>query len=478
MTLKPWLDPENARSRVRGVLKRDLLQIPFYLKSLRGERRRGVSVIIRVLVLAWHFSLGAFRFGFRMTLASFFRGNETRQDINGRTLVEIFEALGPTYLKLGQILSTRRDLLSEPVIRHLESLQDQVPPSSFKAVPSQFRKALGIELDQAFSEIDVSPIASASIATVYRARLRDGRVVAVKVRRPGIAECIESDLFLLRLGASLLQRIPSLRLVPLRSVIDEFSVCIVRQLDFRLEADANRRLRAALACEPDILIPGLVDELCSSSILTMDFINDLDGCTRIESELAHKALLTAVHALYRMIFVEGFIHCDMHAGNLHFLPNGRVALIDFGFMAELKDSERLKFAQFFYAMATNNGKQGAQIILETASFFPSNLISEAFEADVVALIDRVFGAKASEYQVAHFVVSLFDLQRRYHIRGTPNFTMAIISLLVLEGIVKRFDPDLDFQGEARPFILRALLRPHRATAPGTHLQHSITLDAP
>lgn len=415
----------------------------------------------RAFALTWHLALGILKLGLRVTVNSFSRGKDSRANIFGRTLAEILAALGPTYVKLGQILSTRRDLLSEPVLQQLGALRDRLPPIPFGLVPSLFREEFGVEIEVVFSEFDPTPIASASVASVYRAQLQDGRLVAVKVRRPGIAVHIKADLCLLRSTAFLLEHIPPLRVIPLRRTIDEFGECLVRQLDFRLEATANRRLRAALVYETNIVIPALVEELCSSSILTMEYLDDLGGAVQLDADQARRSLLAALHALYRMIFVEGFIHCDMHQGNLHFLSKGRSALVDFGFMAELDRSTRLKFAEFFYAMATNDGVRCAQITLETALFAPPELAYEAFEEDVVFLVDQVAGAAASKYQVADFVVRLFDVQRRYRIVGTTGFTMAIVSLLVFEGIAKEIYPDLDFQREARPFILRASLRAYR-----------------
>jgi len=327
-------------------------------------------------------------------------------------------------------------------------------------VPLLFREEFGVELEDVFYEFEASAIASASIADVYRARLHDGRVVAVKVRRPGIRNRIETDLHLLGLVVSLLSRLPPLRLIPLRPAFDEFRACLERQVDFRLEAAANRRLRSALVWEPEVVVPALVDELCSSSILTMDFVDAFLSPSELGKDTSRKALRAALRALYRIIFVEGFVHCDMHQGNLHFLTDGRAVLIDFGFMAELERADRLKFAEFFYAMAINDGIRCAEITVETAVSTPPDLAYDRFEAEVVALVDSVSGAKARDFQVAAFVVRLFEIQRRFRIVGTTAFTMAIVSLLVFEGIAKDVDADLDFQREAHPFILRASIRPY------------------
>jgi ubiquinone biosynthesis protein len=176
-----------------------------------------------------------------------------------------------------------------------------------------------------------------------------------KVRRPGISARIEADLRLIEAVVRLIGRLPSLRLIPLRPAIEELGACIKRQLDFRLEAAANRRLRSALVWEPGVLVPALVEELCSTSILTMDFVEGMCNPGQVVREASQNALLAALRALYRMIFVEGFVHCDLHQGNLHFLSDGRAVVIDFGFMAELQHADRLKFAEYFYAMATNDG---------------------------------------------------------------------------------------------------------------------------
>jgi ubiquinone biosynthesis protein len=404
----------------------------------------------------WHISLGAVRLWVRLLLNLIVGREQNPEKIIGQTLTEVFDSLGPTYVKLGQLLSTRRDLFSDPMIQCLEQLQDQLSPIPFHALPDLFYDEFGLKLEDVFSEFDNSPVASASIATVYRARLRNGRIVAIKVRRPGIARRMESDLHMLQLGAKFLEHLPPFRQVPLDRAINEFRVCLVQQIDFRLEAAANRRLRAFLACEPGIIIPELIEEYCTSSILTMDFLDSLNLSRQLASDIAHKALLIALRALYRMIFIEGFVHCDMHQGNLHLLPGGLVALIDFGFMAELQNNDRVKFAEFFYAMATNDGVRCADITLETAFYSPPDLKYKKFEAEIVELVNNVSGKTADEFLVAKFVLGLFDVMRRYRISGTTSFTMAIISLLVFEGIAKEVFADLDFQYEARPFVLRAL----------------------
>ncbi|HEX8362739.1 MAG TPA: AarF/UbiB family protein [Longimicrobium sp.] len=411
-----------------------------------------MRVALRACVVGWHITTAALRMGIRAVLR-----RETRASAAGRTLAELFEALGPAYVKLGQLLSTRRDLLSEEAIAHLAHLRDHLPAGPFRAVPALFRTELRRDLGDVFQELDTHPVASASIASVYRGRLRDGRVVAVKVRHPGIAQRMAADLRLLKLGARFLARLPPLRQVPVEASVADFCGCLERQLDFRAEADASRKLRAALATERAIVVPALVDELCGPSILTMDFIEGLDSPPERGSRDARIAISAAVRALYQMIFVEGCVHCDLHRGNLGLLAGGRAALLDFGFVAELDDTTRLSFADFFWAMGANDGPRCASITRDMALFVPPGLDYGKFEAEVSALVDEVTRASVREFSVADFVARLFDIQRRHRLHGTSAFVMPILSLLVLEGIVKDEHPGLDFQGEARPYVLRAII---------------------
>ncbi|HET7464362.1 MAG TPA: AarF/UbiB family protein [Longimicrobium sp.] len=417
--------------------------------------RHGEAVrpALRALELGWHAAAAAVRLGARLAAGTLTRGGETRASITGRTLAEGFEALGPAFVKLGQLLGTRRDLLGDDALRHLARLQDGLAPGPFGVVAGLFRAELGVETGAVFAELDPTPVASASIATVYRGRLYDGRVVAVKVRRPGVARRIGTDLRLLRAGARLLARLPPFRLIPVEATLAHFCACLERQLDFRAEAAACRRLRAALACEPGVVIPALVDELCGPSILTMEFIPGLRAHPARGGPEARQALGAAVRALYRMIFQEGCVHCDLHRGNLGFLRGGRAVLLDFGFVAEIGRYDRVKFAEFFLALATGDGARCARVAREMALAVPPGLDYAAFEAEVAALVAEASGARAGEFLVARFVGRLFDIQRRHGLRGTPAFVMPILSLLVLEGIVRDEDPGFDFQREARPFVV-------------------------
>jgi ubiquinone biosynthesis protein len=401
--------------------------------------------LARAIVSTWLIGLGVTRVLALKTLG--------RRERAARVLARTLERLGPTYIKLGQILATRRDMFPPEVIEQLERLQDSVEPASFRTVPERFYTETGFQLGEVFAELHPEPLASASIACVYRGVLLDGTPVALKARRPDVVRRIELDLRVIRAGARLAARLPHLRGLPVLSALDELQVSLLRQVDLREEAASNRRVRGALVEHTDVVVPVVFEQWSSASFLTMELLplerRDNDARCR-------RALLAALRAHYRLIFVEGFVHCDLHGANLFLFPDGRAAMIDFGFMAELSERTRLQFAEFFLAMATDDGPRCAQITVETAAFVPAVLPYGQFEADVCELVGQAAGATVEEFRVADFVLGLFAVQRRYGIVGTPTFTMAIVALLVFEGVANEVAGDLDFTREAVPFVLRAL----------------------
>jgi len=382
----------------------------------------------------------------------------SRRALLGQSLAELCVSLGATFIKFGQILSTRRDLIPQDIVVPLTRLQDRVKPFAFRHVPATIQKQLGEPLTHIFAEFEEQPLASASIACVYRARLHNGPWVAVKIRRPAIVRKVRNDLRLMRFMAQLMARLPALRMVPVVETVEKMGRCIEQQLDLRIEAHNTRHFRALFAHNSQVQIPALVEDYCSEAVLVMDFIDDLvrvEDLSWEESEY-QASLITGLRALYQMIFQDGFIHCDLHPGNFYLRKEGQVVILDTGFIATLSRDERAQFGRFFLGIATNAGQNCARILYETASYKPPHFDQDGFEQAVVELIDRSAGAKAANFQVAPFAYQLFDIQRRFGLRGSTDFNMAILSLLVFEGIAKQLYPLLDFQNEARPFLLRAV----------------------
>ncbi|MGA7461039.1 MAG: AarF/ABC1/UbiB kinase family protein [Candidatus Korobacteraceae bacterium] len=341
------------------------------------------------------------------------------------------------------------------MVSQLTLLQDSLSAVSFRHLRTTFRNDFKIHLEEDFEEVDKTPIASASIASVFRARLRDGRRVAIKVRRPGISSTVEYDMQLLGLVLKPICWLPWARSIPIAEILGDLSRSLRKQVDFEIEASSNDRVRKNLRAEDRVKVPALIRAYCSKSVLTMEYCDALEDI-RVQPIDRRLALTNALRALYRMIFIDGFVHCDMHPGNCRLLHGGNVILLDFGLMAELEDKVRIAFAEFFYAMVVNDGYTCAVITLETASHVPKELDRSAFTEEMILLVERYSGQKVTCFQVSGFVLGLFDIQRKYGVRGTPAFVWAIISLLVFEGVAKTIDPELDFQGCSLWYVQHAL----------------------
>jgi ubiquinone biosynthesis protein len=435
---------------------------------------QSLYVCFRVVTCLGAIIRAALRFAGRSAWYNVTNRSYCRQALLGQTLTELCESLGTTYIKFGQLLSTRYDLIPPAILKPLERLQDRVAPFATRHILPILTQELGRAPRAVFAQFDPQPISSASVACVYRARLHNGQTVAVKIRRPGIVRTVDADLRLMRWGARQLVRIPALRAVPMAEVIDELGAAIVQQLDFRREAENNRRFRAHFAQNKHVRLPAMLDEYCSDGVLVMEF---MEGLTRI-NELHERGLeyrtsvVTALQALYQMIFIDGFIHCDLHPGNMYFRADG-VTFLDTGFVKEFGQEEQLLFARFFFGIVTNGGQQCAKIMHDTALSVPPEFEYQAFERTVSDLISQTAGLRASEFQVAGFAMQLFDIQRRFGLRASPNFVMAILSLLVFEGIVKTYCADLDFQGEARPFLMKALIPARPRTPAASKVAHVV-----
>lgn len=400
------------------------------------------------------------KFFFRLI---FLRLSGRKADINlllGHTLCRLFERLGPTFIKVGQILSVRPDLLPTDIVGPLSLLQDQLPAFDRREVARLIKEAFGRNIEEVFESFDLRPVSSASIAQVHRAYLRNGREVAVKVRRPGIVRQIEGDLRLFRFLARTLAPLPFLRILPLVELVEEIGVPIHQQLDFNLEAENNRCFRRNFEQVEHIRIPELVDELCTDSIITMDFLNDLRKVNMplVTAEEGKVSALAGLRALYKMIFADGFIHADMHPGNVFIRKWGEFVILDTGLVAKLSAKDKEDFVNFFFGLVNNQGKECARIIRDTATYRSARFDRAAFDEAVVELIARHSALKSHEFEIARFVYQLIETQRKFGLRGSTKFMMTVISMVVFDGICKQIYPECDFQAEARGFLIYAKYR--------------------
>lgn len=377
-----------------------------------------------------------------------------------RRLTRLLTDLGPTFVKGGQLLSTRRDLLPPAWCDALGQLHDRVAPMSRDQVRLALDRAYPRDTPWPFVDFDWTPAASGSIACVYRARLHDGRVVAVKVRRPWLHERMRADFLLLSMAARATQRVPAMRRVPAQRMVDQVAFGVLRQLDLAAEAAALAELRANLAGLAYFRIPEPLPEVSGEGVLVMEFIDGLArfGPGELTGEQRRALVRRVLHGVYQMLFLDGLVHCDMHPGNLYLARNGEVVLLDAGFVVPLRPVVRRLFAEFFLNMSTGRGDQCADVVLRSSERVPPDADLDSFRAGIVELVESVHRRTAGQFRLAPFATRLFDLQRRSGIAAAPEFVFPLISLLVLEGMINEFDVDVDFQGEAIPTLLTALRR--------------------
>jgi len=381
-----------------------------------------------------------------------FRGKARRQQWFAARLLALFKNLGATFIKVGQIMSTRPDLLPPHVTRALEKLQDQVGAFGYRHVERAFLDELGKPPDELFDSFDREPIASASVAQVHKATLPDGTAVAVKVRRPSLEHIVSFDLSVMRLFAWIISIVPSFRLLAPVQSVDEFGKAIRMQIDFTIEAENNRRFHENFGDDGDVTFPVLVPDLCTKRILTMSFIDgvkvlDFDPAISDPKRLAKIGFST----LLKMVFADGFVHADLHPGNIFVTPDDRVVMLDLGLVAELDDFHRRMFAQFFTGWATGDAKLMARIMVE---FSPSANCPDyqAFESDVTEFVAKYWGKQLGEVQTSQVAFDMMNILRRHRVRVNPTFTMVNIAIAVTEGIGKQLAPELDIMTEAVPFF--------------------------
>jgi ubiquinone biosynthesis protein len=384
-----------------------------------------------------------------------FRGKAARQAWFASRLANLLIALGATFVKVGQIMSTRPDLFPPHVIRALTRLQDDVGAFSWRHVERVFVAELGKRPDEVFQTIDREPVASASVAQVHRAVLPSGEEVAVKVRRPGLDDLVAFDLAIMRLVARFVALVPSFRLLAPVESVNEFGAAIRAQIDLRIEAGNNARFATSFAGDPEVGFPRLYPELSGREVLTMGFVRGvkvLDAPAKLGTDSTRLARI-GFRTLLKMVFDDGFVHADLHPGNILVDEAGKVVILDLGLTAELDDAARRAFAQFFAGWATKDGKVMARLMSELS---PAAKVAdyEAYERDVVEFVERYHGKALGEVQVSTVAFDMMNILRRHRVRVNPIYTMCNVAIAVTEGIGKQLDPSLDLVQEALPFFAK------------------------
>ncbi|MGW8958360.1 ABC1 kinase family protein [Paenibacillus sp. NPDC055715] len=383
----------------------------------------------------------------------------TRETPESKTLGErirlVLEDLGPAFIKLGQLASTRADLLPEPIIRELVKLQDQVPPFSHETARGILEQELDTSLEDIMSRFDDVPLAAASIGQVHLGKLHSGERVAIKIQRPGVNRIIRRDLDILReLTAMAVKRWEWVERYQLSQMVEELGRSLIQELDYNHEARNTEKISLQFEQDPHIHIPKIYWDHTSSRVLTMEFLDGTHLGNREEllrrgydlKELAQQLVNSMLH----QIFIEGFFHADPHPGNLLVLKNGNLAYLDFGMTGRLSEDMKNHLASLIIALMRKNTDAMVRAI-ERLGLVDPDTDMNALRADLDKMREDYSDVPFSQVSIGDALNDLFGAAQRHRI-GLPSDVLLLgKSLLTLEGVVEHLDPDLSIFALAEPF---------------------------
>ena len=370
------------------------------------------------------------------------------------------ERLGPIFVKFGQVLSTRRDLLPADLADELAKLQDNVPPFPAAQARALVEAAFGRDIDSIFESFDAEPVASASIAQVHFATLKGGREVAVKVLRPGMLAVIDDDLSLIRTLAVWVERLSAdgKRLKP-REVVAEFDNYLHDELDLVREAANAAQLRRNMQGLDLIMVPEMVWDLCTQGVIVMERMKGvpISQTQRLRDAGVDipKLARDGVTIFFTQVFRDGFFHADMHPGNIQvsIAPEtfGRYIALDFGIVGTLTETDKEYLAQNFIAFFRRDYKRVAELHVESG-WVPPNTRIDALEGAIRAVCEPHFDRPLKDISLGQVLLRLFQTSRRFNVEIQPQLVLLQKTLLNVEGLGRQLDPELDLWNTAKPFL--------------------------
>lgn len=398
------------------------------------------------------------------------------------------EEMGPTFVKLGQVLSTRVDLFEPEWITEFSRLQANVHAESWESIKQQLTEDLGAPPEDVFAKIDSQPLAAASIAQVHRAQLEDGSEVIVKVRRPGIRPIIEVDLrWLARLAELMENESPELRVFHPREIVRQFSQSLRHELDFASECRNAQRVTENFKgytdsdspatnvsrggnddseSAPIIIIPRVHWQWTGERVCVQDFIEGISGCNLQAVDavgLDRKVLARrGAGAVLKMIVEDGLFHADPHPGNVLYLPGNRIALIDFGMIGRLSEERRDQLIRLMLGLVRNNPQAVADIMIEWTG--DSVVDEQTLVMEIQAFVDQYHGVPLKQLKLSTMLSDLVAILRQHHLALPSDLTLLVKAFITLEGLGRELDPEFDMAGQALPLLEQTLRAQYTPTA--------------
>jgi ubiquinone biosynthesis protein len=438
-----------------GVIGRTYRHLNRYRQILRVLFKYGFGDLIDILKIEQYLEIG-------LQMISRKRREKIEKLTRAERLRMALEELGPTFVKLGQILSTRPDLIPFEYIKELSKLQDQVPPFPYDDVRETIKSETGKLPQEIFEHFDETPLAAASIGQVHRATLKDGEAVVVKIQRPGIHKIIEVDLEIMLHLAGLMERhLEELEAYRPTRIVEEFARSLEKEINYRTEASHIERFARQFMDDETVYIPKVFRQMSTQRILTMEYVEGIKASEveRLQKEGYDLPEITrrGTGLIMKQIFEFGFFHADPHPGNILALPNNVIGLLDFGMVGRISRQEREAFSDLVTQVIRGDEKKVADAVLNLTNYDKEPDRIE-FERDFAELIDQYLYRPLKELEIGRLLQQLLEILTKYRLGLKPDLFLMMKALSTVEGLGAMLDPDFQLIKHAEPFIRHIQLR--------------------
>ncbi len=388
----------------------------------------------------------------------------------------ILEELGPTFVKLGQVLATRVDLFGPEWLGEFRKLQDHAPPVAWEKIHAQLTEDLGAAPEEVFAHVEPEPLAAASLGQVHRARLKDGSEVILKVRRPGIRPVVEADLRLLQRLAEIVENeTDELERYRPRLLVRQFSASLRRELDFAAECRNAERIARSFADRPELVVPSVFWEWSGERLNVQSFLDGIGGNNLDAVDEAgmdrHAIAAAGTRIILRMILDHGFFHADPHPGNIKYLSDNRIGLMDFGMVGRLSEDRRQEVAELLYGLVSRDADLVAATLIDWSE--SEETVSDALRDDINEFIDHYHGVPLEKLDMGRMISEITGVLRNHHLVLPADLVLMLKAFLTMEGMGRSLDPEFDMASEAAPIIEEVLKAHYSPVNMARRMQHGV-----